>query len=303
MAFDWLRKHALRFVARGEQSRALLGVEALLNHIAIVFPDDDADSAVRDLHTALHSLAASLHLEAGRFDEALLSGASALTILARSPRRKDETFLTLLASILFDLAQVHVARGELKQAEREIEKSAKVLERLASVNPQRFGSAHILALDLSASICRTRAGQAEALVRSQEAASKYMEILAVAGDDVAIREATDGLVTTLANQGQTLLRMGRARESVAYLTRALKLLTKLESDLSLRQLEMSIDLAEALISVKTTRDKGIHLLNTLLHKAGKLRAEEHHSRISSLLQNAGSNRLAILSVWYKLFPR
>ena len=66
---------------------------------------------------------------------------------------------------------------------------------------------------------------------------------------------------------------------------------------------MSIDLGESLLNVKATRDKGIHLLNTLLHKATKLGAETEHRRIVDILFNAKSRKLDILGIWHKVFPK
>ena len=55
--------------------------------------------------------------------------------------------------------------------------------------------------------------------------------------------------------------------------------------------------------MKTSRDKGIHLLNTMLHKAIKINAEDEHRRIVDILLNAKNQKLDILGFWHKIFPR
>ena len=47
----------------------------------------------------------------------------------------------------------------------------------------------------------------------------------------------------------------------------------------------------------------MHLLNTMLHKATKLNADEQHRRIVEILYNAKHGSTDILSFWHKLFPR
>ena len=97
--------------------------------------------------------------------------------------------------------------------------------------------------------------------------------------------------------------MCRQREAVQDFTRALKYLTKMEPEFSLRQLQLSIDLGEALLSVKGSREKGIHLLNTMLYKANKINAGAEHRRIVDILYNAKNNSMDIFAFWHKIFPR
>ena len=97
--------------------------------------------------------------------------------------------------------------------------------------------------------------------------------------------------------------MLRHREAIQYYTRALKYLTKLEDDFSLRQLNLSIALGESMLQIAAMRDKGVHLLNTMLHKATKINASEAHRRIVDSLVDAKSRSLDILGLWHKVFPK
>ena len=58
-----------------------------------------------------------------------------------------------------------------------------------------------------------------------------------------------------------------------------------------------------MLQIPAMRDKGVHLLNTMLHKATKINAGEEHRRIVDILVNAKSRSLDILSLWHKVFPR
>lgn len=299
-AFDYMHTRAHRMVEREETANAILLVRELCE---LIVESGDESRPMSDIHAALLSVLTALHIESSRPDEALVTGAEALNILSREPRRKDEPFMAILASLLFDLAQVHASRGELKQAEREIEKSAKILERVARTDAERYGPGHIMALDASTGIYRSRVKQANLLAHYQVATSTYMELVNAGGDDESIRVATGNLIDSLVTQGTTLMQMGRQREAVGYFTRALKFLTRIEPDFSPRALSLSIDLGEALVASKSTRDKGVHLLNTMLHKATKLREDDQHRRIVEILLNVKTNRLDILSIWHKVFPK
>lgn len=196
------------------------------------------------------------------------------------------------------MALLHSSRGEYKQAERELEKALKVFERLARINPDRYGPAHILAQTAASSIYRSRLRQANLLAHYQVATTTYLEQV-----NAGIEDATVHLIESLHTEGRTLAQMGRHREAIQYLSRALKYHTRIAPEMDLAQLAMSIDLGESLLNVKATRDKGIHLLNTLLHKATKLGAETEHRRIVDILFNAKSRKLDILGIWHKVFPK
>ena len=251
-----------------------------------------------DIHAALMQTITALHIHAGNIDEALASAATTLNLLAQEPRRKDEPFLSVLASLLYDIALIHSSRGQYKQAEREIEKAMKIFERLAKSSPERYGPAHLLAVNASTQIYRSRVKQAEALAACQNTTNACLRMVGEGIEDAGMR-----LVESLADEGHTLSQMCRQREAVQYFTRALKYLTKMEPEFSLRQLQLSIDLGEALLSVKGSREKGIHLLNTMLYKANKINAGAEHRRIVDILYNAKNNSMDIFALWHKIFPR
>lgn len=294
-AYDFMRSAAWQMHAEGK-GKEVADYIAELNAQIQRLPMEEDD--LRDVHAAMMQTLTALHLMSGNLDDAMVSAASVLSILATEPKRKDEPFLSVLASLLYDIALIHNERGEYKQAEREIEKSMKIFERLARSNPERYGAPHTMAVNAATGVYRSRAKQAQALAHYQAATGAYLELM-----NSGVEEAADRLIESLATEGRTLMKMGRSREAVQYFTRALKYLGKIEPELSLRQLHLSIDLGEALLNVKASRDKGIHLLNTMLHKATKLQASDEHRRIVDILVNAKSRRLDILGLWHKVFPR
>lgn len=290
-AYDAMRLSAAERAEHGDP-------EGALNLLDLPALDELTDAPLDILEAARLQIATALLIEADQLARARETAATLLSWLASEKKRKDEPFLQLLAALLYDIAFLHTLRQEFRQAERELDKALKLFERLAKSNPERYGSAHIMAQTAATSTYRSRLKQVNTLAHHQAATSTYLQMV-----NSGIEDATARLVDSLYTEGQTLVQMGRHREAVQFFSRALKFQTRLNPNFDLRQLEMSIDLGEALLNVAATRDKGIHLLNTMLHKATKLNADEQHRRIVDILLNAKTRKQEILGLWHKIFPR
>lgn len=293
--YDFMRSAAIEMAEQGLTDKAIGYISAFDE---VLTRAGDPDRRSLDIHAAMMQIKGALLSLAGKFDEALTTAAATLQLLAQEPKRKDEPFLSVLASLLYDIALIHNERGEYKQAERSIEKSTRLFERLARIDPARYGAPHILTVGAATKVYRSRSKQAEALTELQEQTAGYMAQAETGAEDAAVK-----LIDGLADEGRTLAKMGRNREAIQYFSRALRSLTRIEPEISLRGLEISVDLGIALLSQKATRDKGIHLLNTMMHKATRLRADEQYHRISDALSHDKEGTFNILSIWHKIFPR
>lgn len=294
-AYDFFRTTAAEMVERGEIDRA---IETLNEIDTLITRSGEEEGHLLNIHSALMQILTALYIENGNMDQATATAAATLNLLAQEPKRKDEPFLSVLGALLYDIAYLHGERKEYKQAERELEKSLKIFERLAKTNPERYAPAHVMALNAATAVYRNRVKQAELLAHYQVATSTYLQLM-----DSGVEDAATRLVDSLTSEGDTLAQMGRHREAIQYYTRALKYLTKFEDEFSLRQLNLSIALGESMLQIAAMRDKGVHLLNTMLHKATKINASEAHRRIVDSLVNAKSRSLDILGLWHKVFPK
>lgn len=294
-AYDFFRNTAAQMAERGEGDKA---AQMISQADALILRAGAEEGHLLNVHFALMQILTALHIEAGRTDQAMRTAAATLTLLAQEPRRRDQPFLQVLAALLYDISLLHAARGEYRQAEREVEKSNKIYERLARQDADRYGAAHLMALNAATGVYRSRVRQAEMLAHAQASTTLYLQMMSQGVGDAATR-----LIDSLATEGQTLAEMGRHREAVQYYTRALRYLTKIEPEASRRQLELSVALGESMLNVKAMRDKGVHLLNTMLHKSLRANAMELHARVADDLEQARSRSLDILGLWHKLFPR
>lgn len=287
------------FDALTDTLRSMAAEEGAIERLKEITASLPTESSGTDnLRAALLEVTAALSLERDDKMEAALAIAEALGILARQPRRKDYPFLVVLGSLLFDLTLLHEADGQFKHAERSIEKALKVIQRLVRLKPSRYAPTQMIALEKATKIYRDRVAQTELLVRYQADTSESMRQF----DEQASAEAARRLARSLEAEGSTLTRMGRHREAMQYFSRALKYLTKIETAFSLEQLRLSIKLGESMLHVGTMRDKGVHLLNTMLHKATRLGAAEEHRRIVDALYHSKSRTFDIIAVWHKIFP-
>ncbi|MBR5551560.1 MAG: tetratricopeptide repeat protein [Muribaculaceae bacterium] len=293
IVIDTLRVVTTQMISENNISKAL----AHLQWLDTMFTRLDNDN-VTDVHIAIKLTRVAVLIEDEKVNVAMGIAADALSMLVQNSRRKDEGYMSLLAISLYDLALIHCETKEYKQAEREILKSVKLLERLVKINPERYSTAQLTALNASTSIYRSRVDQANLLATYEVETSTYL-----AEVNNGIVEATTRLITSLQNVGDTLSQMNRYREAIHFYTRALKYLTRIEGEFTLQQLRLSIALGEALVQTKNTRDKGVHLLNTMLHKATKLEATDEHKQIVEILLNAKNNSLDILGLWHKMFPK
>lgn len=294
-AYDFFRTTVASMLVAGDKQRA---VDMITQSDALILRAGPENGHLLNIHAALMQILTAIHIEGGDREEAMRTAAAAMTLLAQEPRRRDEPFLQVLAALLYDISLLHADGGEYRQAERELEKCNKIYERLARQNPDRYGAAHLMALNAATTVYRSRVRQAELLAHYQAATTLYLQMMSDGVEDAATR-----LIDSLATQGKTLAEMGRHREAVQYYTRALKYLTKLNPDTTPRQVELSVELGESMLKVAGLREKGIHLLNTMLHKALKLNLMDLHHRIANDLAQAQTRSLDILGLWHKFFPR
>lgn len=295
--YDYIRAGARILALQSQTPRALAAIAAFDDLLTRV---GDPDRRALDIHAALLQVAVALNASSGNDDDALASAITALTLLAQEPKRKDEPFLAVLASLLFDMAGIYTRRGEHRQAERSLDKATNIFQRLARQNPERYAPAHVATLNAASQACQTAKAQTKVLTECQEATARYLALTREGSMDNAIALLAD----SLGRQGITLARMGRHREAIQLLSRALRYLTRLQPEPDLNQIQLSTELGLSLLLHRPTREKGIHLLNTMLHKTSRLGADDLHRRIVRALADANNPaRIDILGMWHKIFPR
>lgn len=92
---------------------------------------------------------------------------TALQRLKEFPDHSNEEFQAALVALIFDLAEIHFLLKDYKRSEKELDTLFKVLDPLLAKNSDRFGRLHILAMELSTRILRSRKKTIDLLARQQ----------------------------------------------------------------------------------------------------------------------------------------
>ena len=251
--------------------------------------DDDCMQQLPDLYAAWLWLARmALLIDSGNPSLSLGAAENALLVLSEHQGKKNEDFNAIVASLLFNLAWAHHDMGDNSRAAKELTKAQQILERLAKRNEARFSALLLMAVEASTEVIKSKTKQMNVLAHYQSASELYMSELN-SGDANATRTAMSNLVDTLGKQGDIMLEMGNGRNAVKYYTKALRYQKKLGDKMGLRDLQLSIGLAKALMRLINRRAAAEQLLRSLLPLAQRLEATAEVHEIQDLLNNKNKN--------------
>ncbi|MDE6680299.1 MAG: hypothetical protein K2J92_02990 [Muribaculaceae bacterium] len=214
-----------------------------------------------------------------RYMDALERTVSALRNLRDFNDTDNTEFLAVLAGLIFDLAEIHFALHDYRQSEKELEVLFKVLARLIKEDAERFGKYHILAMELSTRILRSRKKAMELLVKQQLNASALYEKV-----NSGVVAATDKLVDSLRNVGQLLASAGDYKAAMKFYAEAIKFSKKRTGRINRKEIKMTIEMAEIMMRVRTMRPRAKRLLNAILPHTIALETIELEEDILALLE-------------------
>ncbi|MBD5201135.1 MAG: hypothetical protein HDS85_03690 [Bacteroidales bacterium] len=201
-------------------------------------------------------------LKEERYIDALERVVEALRTLRDYPDFDNVEFKALFVSLLFDLAEIHYALKDYKQSEKELEVLFKVLDNLISLDAERFGKYHILAMELSTRILRSRKKAMDLLVKHQMATGALYEKV-----NAGVLAATDKLVDSLRNVGKLLASAGDYKAATKFYAEAIKYSKKRSGRVTRKEVQMTIEMAEVMIRVRSMRPRARRLLNAILPHA------------------------------------
>ncbi|MDE6695978.1 MAG: hypothetical protein K2K25_03775 [Muribaculaceae bacterium] len=216
-------------------------------------------------------------LEAEKYMEALERTISALQRLKDFSDHDNEEFKALLVALIFDLAEIHYELKDFKRSEKELDALFKVLDPLLAKNPDRFGRLHILAMELSTRILRSKKKTIDMLARQQLNADALMEKV-----NSGIISATEKLVDSLCTVGRLLAASGDYREAMKFFSEAIRISKKRSGRVNKKEIKMTVEMAEIMIRVKSMRPRAERLLDAVLPHAISLAESELEQEIHTL---------------------
>ena len=226
----------------------------------------------------------AVFLEQDKYLEAMERTVAALKEMREFPDYHNPEFRLLFVALLFDLAEIHFYLKNYKQSEKEVEVLFKVLDNLVKVDEERFGPYHILAMELSTRILRSRKKAMDLLVKQQIATGSLYEKV-----NSGITAATDKLVDSLCKSADLLAATGDIRGSLKFYAEAIKYSKKRTGRVTRKEVKMTIEMAEVMMRQRNMQPRAKRLLNDILPHAIALETVGLEQDIISLIDviNAG----------------
>lgn len=243
-----------------------------LNKFNSVKRDREIAEEVLQMRNATKSLS-----EQGKNIDALENTVGAMTVLKGFSSYDSVEFKVLLASLLFDLTEVYFDLKDYKQSEKELQILFRVLENIIKQDPDRFGKYHVMALELSTRILRSRKKALDMLAKQQLAAGALYEKV-----NAGMVSATDKLVDALRNIGDLLAASGDYKASLKFYSEAIKFSKRKNGRVTAREIRLTVDMVKIMMRLRSMRPRALRLLEAVLPKAIAMKEEELIADIHSL---------------------
>lgn len=236
------------------------------------------DHEIVDAVFTCRKTAESLAVE-NRYMDAMERIVEGLRELREFSNYTDHEFRALLVGLLFDLSEIHFQLKDYKQSEKELDTLFKVLENLIKEDAERFGKYHILAMELSTRILRSRKKTLELLVKQQINAGVLYDKV-----NAGVSAATERLIESLRNVGELLASTGDYRAALKFYSEAIKLSKKRAGKVTRKEVKMTIEMAKIMMRLSQMRPRAKRLLEAVLPHAIALETIELEEDILALIE-------------------
>ena len=252
----------------------LLEIPLDLKQLAAEKGDSEIITAARACRQTVHEL-----IKEERYMDALERIVEALRSLRDFSNFDNIEFRAMLVTLLFDLSEIHFALKDYKQSEKDLEMLFKVLDQLIREDSERFGPAHILAMELSTRVLRSRKKAIDLLAKQQQHTGQLYEKV-----NSGVVAATEKLVDSLRKLAQLLASSGEYRAAMKFYAEAIKYSKKRTGRVTRREIKMTIEMAEIMMRIRQMRPRAKRLLNAILPHAVTLGTIELEEDILALIE-------------------
>ena len=213
-----------------------------------------------------------------KYTEALRRTVDALRRIREASDYTHREFRALLVGLLFDLSEIHFMLKDYKQSEKELDTLFKVLGNLIKEDSERFGKYHLLAMDLSTRILRSRRKTLELLAKQQINTGMLYDKV-----NSGVAAATDKLVESLRKAAEMMASTGK------FYAEAIKIAKKRAGKVTRREVRMTVEMAAVMMRSKSESARARRLLNAILPHAIALEALELEQEILAMIETIDSN--------------
>lgn len=214
-----------------------------------------------------------------RYTDALERTVEALRIIREFPDFENMEFHTVLVALLFDLSEIYFALKDYKQSEHHLETLFKLLDKLIKEDTDRFAKYHILAMELSTRILRSRRKTLELLAKQQITTGQLFEKV-----NSGMASATDKLVESLRKVAQLLAASGDYRAALKFFAEAIRYSKKRSGRITAKEILITIEMGEVMMRLRRMRPRAKRLLEAVLPAAIKLDEVKLENDILALIE-------------------
>lgn len=187
-------------------------------------------------------------------------------------------FRAALVTILFDLAEIHYGLKDYKQSKKNLEHIFKYLEPLLKIDEERFGPMHLLAMELSTRVLRSRKRMLELLAKQQLHTGMLYEKV-----NAGVAAATDKLVESLCKDAGMLASTGDYKGAIRFYMEAIKLSKKRTGRVTRNEVAMTVEMAKLMMHSRQQTDRARRLLQAVLPHAVAAETVELEQEILKLI--------------------
>lgn len=227
---------------------------------------------------------ADVFLNQDKYLEAMERTVAALKVLRDFPDYHNPDFRLVLVALLFDLSEIHYSLRNYKQSEKEVDVLFKVLDNLVRIDQEKFAEYHILAMELSTRILRSRKKALDLLVKQQIITSSLYEKV-----NSGIAAATDKLVDSLCRTAELLASTGDIRGALKFYAEAIRYSKKRAGRVTRKEVKMTVEMAEVMMRLRSMQPRAKRLLNAVLPHAVALETVQLEQDIISLIEVIDAN--------------
>ena len=230
------------------------------------------------VHASCFQIGAWIAVALQQYEKAGERIVGSLQLLAVCDNKKNTEVTAMTAALLYDYAVLCHNNRRKTKAEKALGKASAIYNRLQKSQSERFVEAAAYTAAATTEIYRSKIKMLNTLAHHQAATEYYTDAV-----KSGAAEAMNSLINSISKEAETMFEMEHYRTAVRLYTKAVRYQQKLSPKFGIKELRLSLQLAEALLYLPMRKETGIRLLETLQASAQKLNAEKELEKINAYL--------------------
>lgn len=230
------------------------------------------------VHASCFQIGAWIAVALQQYEKAGERIVGSLQLLAACDNKKNTEVTAMTAALLYDYAVLCHNNRRKTKAEKALGKASAIYNRLQKSQSERFVEAAAYTAAATTEIYRSKIKMLNTLAHHQAATEYYTDAV-----KSGAAEAMNSLINSISKEAETMFEMEHYRTAVRLYTKAVRYQQKLSPKFGIKELRLSLQLAEALLYLPMRKETGIRLLETLQASAKKLKAEKELEKINAYL--------------------